>query len=71
MSALLCPKCGEALKWSCGPTEGEAYCTALQSRVLLAGATREQRQDCEFVGKVRRVSPSQVELTPNDAEKKP
>lgn len=65
MSALLCPECGEALKWSCGPTEGEAYCTALQSRVLLVGVTRDPKRDCDFVGKVRRVSPSQVELVPD------
>jgi len=62
VSALLCPECGEALKWSCGPTEGEAYCTALQSRVLPMGTTTDPKQHCEFVGKVRRVSPSQVEL---------
>lgn len=63
---LPCPLCGDALKWSCGPTDGEAYCSALQSRVLVMhdGRPYDPKQFCEFTGKVRRVSPSQVELVP-------
>lgn len=59
MSALLCPKCGNALKWACDKEEGEAYCSALQSRILF-----EFRNEptCDFEGKVRRVSPSEVVL---------
>lgn len=61
MSVLRCPKCGNVLKWACAEEEGEAYCSALQSRILF-----EFRNDpaCDFEGKVRRVSPSEVELVP-------
>lgn len=63
MNTLPCPVCGHPLKWSCGPTDGEAYCTALQSRVLPAHLNPNATdRDCDFVGKVRRTSPSQVEL---------
>ena len=60
MSALVCPKCGHLLKWACANDEGEAYCSALQSRVIQMGD--KERPLCEFVGKVRRVSPSVVVL---------
>jgi len=62
MSQLLCPKCGNILKWSCDLTEGEAYCSALQSRVISTQVKDEVL--CNFVGKVRRVSHSDVELVP-------
>lgn len=62
MSPLLCPKCGNILKWSCDLTEGEAYCSALQSRVISTEAAFDAL--CNFVGKVRRVSHSDVELVP-------
>lgn len=62
MSPLLCPKCGNILKWSCDLTEGEAYCSALQSRVISTQVKDEVL--CNFVGKVRRVSHSDVELVP-------
>ena len=62
MSALLCPKCGGVLKWACAYDEGEAYCSALQSRVALTGKGEEQRPLCNFVGRVRRISPSEVVL---------
>lgn len=63
MSVLLCPKCGNALKWACDKDEGEAYCSALQSRIML-----EFRNEptCNFEGKVRRISPSEVELVPRE-----
>lgn len=66
MSVLLCPKCGHPLKWACDLEEGEAYCTALQSRILL-----EYRNDptCDFEGKVRRVSPSEVVLVPRGGKR--
>jgi uncharacterized Zn finger protein (UPF0148 family) len=59
---LLCPLCGDPLKWSCGPKEGEAYCSALQSRVVIVGQEKKEKRDCDFVGRIRRVSPSEVEL---------
>jgi hypothetical protein len=62
MSVLLCPKCGNALKWACDKDEGEAYCSALQSRVVHSEAVSETL--CNFVGKVRRISHSEVELVP-------
>jgi hypothetical protein len=62
MTALLCPKCGGVLKWACSYDEGEAYCSALQSRVVPIGKGEEQRPLCNFVGKVRRISPSEVVL---------
>ena len=60
MSALKCPVCGHVLKWACAEQEGEAYCSALQSRVIQMGD--KERPLCEFVGKVRRISPSEVVL---------
>ncbi len=66
MSALVCPKCGGLLKWACSNDEGEAYCSALQSRVIQMGD--KERPLCEFVGKVRRVSPSVVELVNKEDE---
>ena len=60
MGILKCPKCGGALKWACASDEGEAYCSALQSRVIQMGD--KERPLCEFVGKVRRISPSEVVL---------
>jgi len=62
MTALLCPKCGGVLKWACAHDEGEAYCSALQSRVAFVGNGEEDRPLCNFVGKVRRISPSEVVL---------
>ncbi len=61
MSALLCPQCGNTLKWSCAGDEGEAVCSALQSRVLNAH-DRADGPLCHFVGEVRRISPSEVVL---------
>ena len=60
---LLCPKCGNVLKWACGPVEGEAYCSALQSRILFG---YHNDPSCDFESKVRRVSPSEVVLVPRD-----
>jgi hypothetical protein len=62
MSALKCPVCGHVLKWACAAEEGDAYCTALQSRAVLMGTGEETRPLCNFVGKVRRISPSEVVL---------
>lgn len=61
MSALLCPKCGSVLKWACAFDEGEAYCTALQSRIVTTDAAYRAPL-CNFVGNVRRVNASNVEL---------
>ncbi len=62
MSSLLCPECGGVLKWSCGVTDGEAYCSALQSRVAFVGSGEETRPLCNFVGRIRRISPNEVIL---------
>jgi hypothetical protein len=62
MSTLKCPKCGGALKWACAHDEGEAYCSALQSRAVPMGTGEETRPLCNFVGRVRRISPSEVAL---------
>jgi len=68
MSALLCPKCGGVLKWACADNEGEAYCSAFQSRVVLVGKGEERRPICNFVGRVRRISPSEVVLATKKEE---
>lgn len=57
---LRCPRCGNVLKWSCHEDEGEAVCSAFQSRDGSSDAVTEPY--CTFVGRVRRVSPSEVEL---------
>ena len=62
MSALLCPKCGSVLKWACAFDEGEAYCTALQSRIIIVEGSEPNDPSCNFVGNVRRVNASNVEL---------
>ena len=61
MSVLRCPKCGNVLKWACDKEFGEAYCSALQSRILF-----EFRNEpvCDFESRVRRVSVTEVELVP-------
>jgi hypothetical protein len=64
MGILKCPKCGGTLKWACGEQDGEAYCTALQSRVAMRGTGEETRPLCNFMGRVRRISPSEVVLVP-------
>ena len=69
MSPLLCPKCGNILKWSCDLTEGEAYCSALQSRVVSTEAAFDAPL-CHFVGKVRRISHSDVDLVPRIKEER-
>ena len=59
MKPLICPRCGGVLKWVCPEDEGEAVCSAFQSR----DGSGDAGPDCTFVGKVRRVSPSEVAMS--------
>lgn len=59
MKPLICPRCGGVLKWVCPEDEGEAVCSAFQSRRFSGD---DAGLYCTFVGRVRRVSPSEVEL---------
>ncbi len=68
MKELSCPKCGNRLYWSCLGTKGEAYCAGVESRLDPYGRMKDFF--CGFFSEIRRISPNDVELIPEDSQHK-